>query len=138
MDGAGLPLAAAVVVARSPAQATQTITDAAGRFAFVSLSPGTYTVTISRAGYMSVAYPGIAIRADYQSTLVAMLPLQLRSIGTIHDGTSLYRVGGPGQPADVYKLPSHFTPFYDFGDQGANPLRFVPGVQLGSGLVLAN
>ena len=50
------PVAGARVDVTSPSQIAHAVTDAHGRFTFVSLLPDTYTITVSKAGYLSLIH----------------------------------------------------------------------------------
>ncbi len=65
------PVAGATVVVTSPAQREQTVTDAAGRFGFISLMPATYAVTIIRREYGTLAIQDVAVSADATTSMVA-------------------------------------------------------------------
>jgi hypothetical protein len=138
-DGASQrPVAGAEVVASSPSQNERTVSDAAGRFAFVSLFPDTYTVVVNRAGYVATAYPGIVVHADAAATLTISLQRRLRIVTVILDhhyvGTNYPR---PGVTADVYRVPSAL-PFYTVEGGLSFLLRSIPGVAAGPGLELAH
>src|SRR5690349_8973814 len=60
----GAPLANARVIASSPSQTTTTMSDASGTFAFLSLTPDTYTVSVEKSGYQSASQPGVVVFAD--------------------------------------------------------------------------
>lgn len=136
IDGAAhKPLADAHVTARSPSQVEQTISDAAGRFTFVSLGPGTYTVVVSHPGYVTTVYPGIVISADVATPLSVTIPRNFSLVDfAVHPTDYLVR---PGLSVDVYQITRCSNPFYDFKAGPMNVLHFVPGVTYGSGTVLA-
>jgi hypothetical protein len=134
-EGTNKPLADAHVTARSPSQVEHTVSDAAGRFAFVSLAPGTYTVVVSLSGYVTAACPGIVVSADIATALsVRMAPNFSLVDFAVHPFGYLAR---PGVIADVYELSRLSSPFYDFTAGPMNALHFVPGVTFGAGVILA-
>ncbi|MBV8655147.1 MAG: carboxypeptidase regulatory-like domain-containing protein, partial [Candidatus Eremiobacteraeota bacterium] len=63
------PIAGARVTATSPSQTSTGVTDAGGHFAFVSLAPDEYTISIEKTGYDPVSFAGAAVFADAQQTL---------------------------------------------------------------------
>jgi hypothetical protein len=94
------PVANAAVTAVSAAQSVSGKTDAGGNFAFISLTPDSYTVSVQKPGYDSQSSPGNNVFAD-QSTDVnfALLPsiktiAQVRSRAVqslVHPGTTSIR-----------------------------------------------
>ncbi len=99
-----LPLTGATVSVASPSQRATATTDAKGHFAFVSLSPDTYTISVTDAGYESFVNAGVIVSPDqiqrYDVSLVALG----RVIGkTLTRGTGLVN---PGQTSDVYTVDS--------------------------------
>ncbi|MBV8197863.1 MAG: carboxypeptidase regulatory-like domain-containing protein, partial [Candidatus Eremiobacteraeota bacterium] len=73
--GAGTPIAGAKISVTSPSQNASTTTDARGHFAFVSLAPDEYTISLQKEGYEPLSYAGVAVLADAQQTLtLAMRP----------------------------------------------------------------
>jgi hypothetical protein len=97
------PIAGAVIVASSPSQTAQSLSDAAGTFSFISLQPDTYTVSASKAGYDPQSQPGIAIVADQSATVALALQRTLKTIArtTSRSAQSLVR---SGVTSDVYSV----------------------------------
>jgi len=60
----GAPIAGAKVAATSPSQNETVTTDAGGVFVFISLSPDTYTITVTKDGYDIASLPGITVVSD--------------------------------------------------------------------------
>src|SRR6516165_9815202 len=58
------PIAAATVTATSPSGTVTTTSDAAGHFAFLSLSPDTYTVSVQKQDYVEQSTSGVSVFAD--------------------------------------------------------------------------
>src|SRR5690242_159155 len=67
--GTTTPIAGVKVTATSPSQSASSTTDARGHFAFVSLAPDEYTLSLDKTGYTPVSYSGVAVFADAQQTL---------------------------------------------------------------------
>ncbi len=104
------PIAGAAVNATSPSQAVQSVSDASGTFAFISLQPDTYTVSASKAGYDPQSQAGISILADQSSTVTVSLQKTLKTIARttsrspqslVHSGVTsdVYSVNAAGQKA---------------------------------------
>ena len=104
LDGKGAPVGAARVTVTSPSQIATVQTDARGNFAFVSLAPDSYTISVEKQGFEPVATSGIAVFADARQTLSFTLRPALKTIGQV---TVTRRGGGlvkPGTTADVYSI----------------------------------
>ncbi len=97
------PIAGVVVIAASPSQTAQSVTDSAGAFSFISLSPDTYTVSASKSGYEPQSQPGVSIVADQSATVSLMLQKALKTIArtTSRSVQSLVR---SGVTSDVYSV----------------------------------
>ena len=96
------PLAGAKVSIASPSQTGSDITTSTGAFAFVSLTPDTYTVTTERSGYDTHTDRGITVQADGTQTLTILLVKTLVTLGRIEVVS-----GGlvkPGTTTDVYSI----------------------------------
>ncbi len=92
--GTQAPIAGAKVTVASPSQSETTTTDATGSYAFVSLSPDTYTVTASANGYDPTSLPGINVIVDQSQTLTVSLK---------RAATVLGRVSVTGTPTGLVK-----------------------------------
>src|SRR4029077_11890208 len=71
-DSSGAVLPGATVEVASPALIEQTrsgVTDSSGRYAIIDLRPGTYTVTISLAGFQSLKREGIVLEGAFAATV---------------------------------------------------------------------
>jgi hypothetical protein len=101
--GSTTPIDGAKVTVTSPSQNATTTTDARGHFAFVSLAPDEYTISLQKDGYDSFSYAGVAVLADAQQTLTLSLKPSLRTIAhvTSQSAASLVR---SGTTADVYSI----------------------------------
>jgi hypothetical protein len=98
-----VPVADARVTVTSASQTASTVTDAGGRFHFVSLAPDEYVATLEKAGYEPVSYAGIAVFADAQQTLAFVMRKSLKTIAQVSSraASSLVR---PGTTADLYSV----------------------------------
>src|SRR5215469_5514668 len=77
------PVAGATVTAASPSQSATVTTDAAGHFAFLTLAPDTYTVTVTKSGYQEVSAPGQIVFADTVQTVTVRLVKALKTIAHV-------------------------------------------------------
>ncbi|MBV8284067.1 MAG: carboxypeptidase regulatory-like domain-containing protein, partial [Candidatus Eremiobacteraeota bacterium] len=75
----GAPIAGATVTISSPSQTSAAQTDARGSFAFISVPPDTYSVTVTKSGFEPVS--GIAVVQADQT--IALLPVLRESLKTI-------------------------------------------------------
>src|ERR1700742_1512809 len=62
--GSGAPVAGARVQISSPSQTASGTTDAGGHFAFSTLPPDTYSVSVTKTGYQDISVPGQSVFAD--------------------------------------------------------------------------
>jgi hypothetical protein len=99
----GTALAGAKVTATSPSESDSTTTDATGHFGFVSLTPDTYTVTITKDGYDSVSESGVTVQADATQTVTLHTQLSARVLGHVTTTSSAALVK-PGTTSDVYSV----------------------------------
>jgi hypothetical protein len=76
-DPAGLPIeGAAIRLMNTSTDAEQsTATGGDGRYHFLALPPGTYTITVSRTGFAALRRDGVALRVGDQITLDFALPV---------------------------------------------------------------
>jgi Carboxypeptidase regulatory-like domain/TonB-dependent Receptor Plug Domain len=98
------PVAGAKVSAVSPSGSATTVTDKNGSFTFISLSPDTYALSVSDAGYETATTSGITVQADQTVTYtVTMAKTSLKTIGRVQTRatTSLIQ---PGVSTDVYNI----------------------------------
>ena len=98
----GTPVAGVNVTASSPSQAITTKTDSTGHFAFVSLVPDTYTVTVSGTDIETRSQPGLTVIADNTRT-VTLKTKKVKTLGvvTVRGAVELVK---PGTTADVYSI----------------------------------
>jgi hypothetical protein len=101
--GTTTPLAGVAVSATSPSQSASTTTDARGHFAFVSLAPDEYTISLKKPGYSPASFAGVAVFADAQQTLTLSMRIALKTIANVtsRSASSLVR---PGTTADLYSV----------------------------------
>ncbi|HEV3154908.1 MAG TPA: TonB-dependent receptor [Candidatus Baltobacteraceae bacterium] len=99
----GAPVAGAHVTVTSASQTESATTDAAGRFAFVSLGPDTYTISAAKTGYQDVSLAGVSVFADQQQTVVLRMLTALRTIANV-TSRSAGDLVRPGTTADMYSV----------------------------------
>jgi hypothetical protein len=104
----GAAVAGARVSASASSQSASADTDAAGHFAFVSLSPDTYTITVSKDGYQTISQPGVTVIADNTRTIKLTLQAAVKTIGVVTTRAAAELVK-PGTTADVYSVNATTT-----------------------------
>ncbi len=104
----GAPIAGARVSATSPSQAATVTTDASGRFSLLSLAPDTYTIEISKPGFVTSTTTGVSVFADQFQSLRFALAAALKTIATVKTRSSL-DVVRPGTTTDVYSVNATVT-----------------------------
>ena len=97
------PVAGATVTASSPSQSSTVTTDAAGHFAFLTLAPDTYTVTVSKSGYQEISAPGQIVFADTVQTVTVRLVKALKTIAHV-TSTGAGALVKSGTTNDVYSV----------------------------------
>src|SRR5215469_6659164 len=97
------PVAGATVTAASPSQSATVTTDVAGHFAFLTLSPDTYTVTVTKSGYQTVSAPGQIVFADTVQTVTVRLAKALKTIAHV-TSTGAGALVKSGTTNDVYSV----------------------------------
>jgi Carboxypeptidase regulatory-like domain/TonB dependent receptor len=102
------PIAGTTVTATSPSQSATVVTDASGRFTFLSLAPETYTISAEHGGYDAVSIAGVSVFADQSQTLSIVLPKSLKQIARVTSRSSLSPVR-PGTGTDVYSVNPSLT-----------------------------
>jgi hypothetical protein len=103
-----LPVAGARVEASSPSQSVSTVTDASGRFTFISLVPDTYAISLAKSGYERLVAGGITVQADQQLSQQLNLQPSLAQIGHVTARSPLDLVK-PGTTTDVYSVGQAVT-----------------------------
>jgi len=133
----GAPLAAASVSATSPSQSASTTTDSTGHFSFVSLAPDTYTVTVSKDGYDTVAQNGVTVIADQNQSVNLRTQVTAKIIG--HVTATAAALVKAGTTADVYSVnAATATKLTGLGggqnlDTAYSAIASVPGVSTSPG-----
>lgn len=102
-SGRNVPVPNAKVSATSPSQTSATKTDSAGHFAFLSLAPDTYSVTVEKQGYDTASTSGINVFADQTQTLSLSARRTIREIGRV-SARSPSDIVRPGTTADIYSV----------------------------------
>ena len=97
------PIAGAAIVASSPSQNAQTVSDASGSFSFISLQPDTYTVSATKSGYDPGSQPGVSIVADQSATVSLSLQKALKTIAHLTSRSSQSLVKS-GVTSDVFSV----------------------------------
>ena len=98
------PIAGAVVTATSPSQTAKTTADAQGRFAFVSLAPDTYAISVpGSSAYDPGALSGVTVQADATLTVSVAQTKRLTQIGSVTSRAASSLVK-PGTTADLYSI----------------------------------
>ena len=97
------PVAGAVVTVTSPSQTASVTTDAAGRFAFLTLAPDTYTVSVTKDNYQPLSAPGQIVFADSVQSLTAKLQKALTTIAHV-TAVGAGALVKSGTTADVYSI----------------------------------
>ncbi|HEX8827783.1 MAG TPA: TonB-dependent receptor, partial [Xanthobacteraceae bacterium] len=97
------PVAGAQVTASSPTQTAAATTDASGHFAFLTLGPDTYTVTVTKAGYQPTSVPGQIVFADTVQTVAVRIPKALKTIAHVTAAAAGALVKS-GTTADIYSV----------------------------------
>ncbi len=97
------PVAGATVTANSPSQSATVTTDASGHFSFLTLSPDTYTVTVTKSGYQTVGAPGQIVFADTVQTVTVRLVKALKTIAHV-TSTGAGALVKSGTTNDVYSV----------------------------------
>ena len=102
-DTNGAPIAGAAVKAASASQTITATTDNGGHFTFLSLSPDTYTVSVSKEGYNPTAFPGITVFADQSQTVTIKIQKGLKTIANV-SARAAGNLVKSGTTADVYSV----------------------------------
>jgi hypothetical protein len=101
-DDTGAPVAGASVTATSPSQTAHTTTDAQGHFEFLTLAPDTYTITVEKDGYQTVAQSGLTVFADQTQGMTLVAPRALKVIA--RGKTTAAALVKPGVGGDLYNV----------------------------------
>jgi len=102
-DQTGAPVAGASVTASSPSQNASTVTDAAGRFRFLSLAPDTYVIAVSKDGFNPTTVSGQTVFADNSQSVGVTISKSITEIVKVSSRATGNLVK-PGTTADVYSV----------------------------------
>jgi hypothetical protein len=103
--GSGAPIAGAKVQISSPSNVSTGTTDAGGHFAFLTLPPDTYTVSVTKTGYQDLSVPGQSVFADTVQTVTLRFSPSLRTIAHVA-ATAAGSLVKSGTTSDVYSVNS--------------------------------
>ena len=103
LTGTNIAVPDARVSVTSPSQNETGVTDMRGLVTFVSLSPDTYTLTVSKSGYKTLTHAGVDVFADNTRTVYLLIEKDVKTIGqvTVTGGS---RLVSPGTVVDVYSI----------------------------------
>jgi Carboxypeptidase regulatory-like domain len=99
----GAGLANAKVTVTAPSESSNTTTDTAGHYVFVSLIPDTYTITASKDGYTTLSQPGVTVIAGNTQTVSLVLQPAVKTLGVVTT-TAAAALVKPGTTNDVYSV----------------------------------
>ncbi len=102
-DTNGAPIAGAAVKAASASQTITATTDSSGHFTFLSLSPDTYTVSVTKEGFNPSATPGVTVFADQSQTITIKMEKGLKTIANV-SARAAGNLVKSGTTADVYSV----------------------------------
>lgn len=102
-EASGQPIADATVTVTSPSQNESHATDAAGYYAFITLGPDTYTITVKKDGYDVGQVPGVTIISDQNRSVDVRLQKSVKTLGrvAVRGSSSLVKAG---VVSDVYSV----------------------------------
>ncbi|HUZ49866.1 MAG TPA: carboxypeptidase-like regulatory domain-containing protein, partial [Candidatus Dormibacteraeota bacterium] len=104
-ETSGAPVADATLKAVSPSGVATSRTDATGHFNFLSLSPDTYTITVSKEGFADESVPGVVVFADQTQTVNITQDKKLATIARVRS-VSAGSLVKSGVTADQYSVDS--------------------------------
>jgi hypothetical protein len=102
-SGGNTPIANARITVTSPSEKASGTTDASGHFAFISLSPDTYTISLAKDGYEPASQGGVSVFADATQTLTLYMLRGLQTIARVSSRAASDLVKS-GTTADVYSV----------------------------------
>ena len=120
-DASGAVLPGVTVEASSPALIEKTrsvVTDNAGQFKIVDLSPGVYQVTFTLAGFKVVRRADIVLQGNFAATVNGEL-----QVGTLEESVT---VTGATPTVDVINNTTQFVVNRDILDSIPTPIRNTP------------
>lgn len=127
----GSPVANVTVTATAPSGNQSTTTNATGFYSLQAMTPDTYTVSFTAAGYTPTSQPGVTVQQDFVYKLDQRISKALKEIGNVtsrsagnlvkpYEGTDVYNVSGAQLNAATGGDNLHRT-IYEY-------LNTVPGV----------
>jgi len=126
-DSSGATVSGAKLSATSPSQAVTGITDAHGFFAFVNLSPETYTIVASKQGFEPATIAGVTIQADQTFSLNVTLQTTARLLGKITTSANA-NVVNRAVTGDLYSVNAQALNQYQGSFGGAETYNSLYGV----------
>lgn len=99
------PIAGVRITATAPSQSAITLTDAAGHFTFLSLTPDTYTVSGDKDQFTPASQAGVTVFADSMQTVSLAMQKALKTIAKVTSRAAGDLVRS-GTTADVYSVNS--------------------------------
>jgi hypothetical protein len=100
----GQPVPNADVVAVAPSGRYTAKTDAKGFYGIVGVTPDTYSLTFSAAGYIAGTVNGVTVNPTLTATVNQALSTQLKTIGSTTSRSSGVSAFQPQQPQDTYSV----------------------------------
>ncbi len=136
-DTDGVAVSDARITVTAPSGSASTSTDNTGHFNFLSLSPDTYTLSVTKAGYQDTSLSGVTVFADQVQSYAVVLPKQLKTIVSVRTTASSLVKSGVG--GDIYNVdPSQIQKTAALGgggnlDSAYSAISSVPGLVVGTG-----
>ncbi len=136
-DTDGVAVSDARVTVSAPSGGASTSTDNTGHFSFLSLSPDTYTLNVTKANYQNTSLTGVTVFADQVQSYAVVMPKQLKVIVSVHTTAGSLVKSGVG--GDIYNVdPSHIQKTAALGgggnlDSAYSAISSVPGLVVGTG-----
>lgn len=132
------PVVGATITMQSSSETESTLSDTKGHYAFVSLIPDSYVLTVHREGYHDETRLDVSVQADVVKDESVTLESQISEIGhvTARSHSSLVQ---PGATSDMYSLNTNQQAVsHAFGggnerDSITSSLSTVPGVLVPAG-----
>lgn len=137
-DDTGAPIAGATVTASSPSQTDTTQTDAQGHFVFLVLQPDTYTLTVSKGGYVTTSSAGNTVFADQTQQVLLTAPRNTLQV-IARQSANAANLVKPGVGGDLYNVtPATQQAAAALGGGGNlasiySAIASVPGLVVGTG-----
>ncbi|HZY97611.1 MAG TPA: TonB-dependent receptor [Candidatus Cybelea sp.] len=137
-DSSGAPIANVQVEVLAPSMSRTATTDAGGHFTILSLAPDTYTVNLTKAGYQSVAFPGVTVFADQTQNVAYAMQKTLKTIARVTSAAGAALVKS-GVGNDLYTVnaaqASAAAPLGGGGNLNNtySAMASVPGIQTSQG-----